>query len=585
MDISTINDVKNQIKDSDKNQSNRIYWCANCDVPLLQETCQICHNIGVYIGSSLKPVFKDEYQLYKQLLSESSISLNERFFPWILFRRRNQLFSDTSKGQLFVKYNLTSKGKSFVNLVFEKRNNDFSLNRSKIKKEIHFLDDADYKQKLIKANLLTLKQKEDEAITFIKGVIEKYPNYKVVSSFSGGKDSLVTTALLKKAFDHPFDIVYSNTGIEFEETVRYINEYISNFGNLVHLKAKREFEELCKILGPPSRMMRWCCFTQKGAPINDYYSKIAGKVLSFDGIRRDESNLRANYPRIKENTKITKQLSAYPILNWSELDVWLYIFWQDLRYNPLYDKGFSRCGCWACPNNSQFDWYLFEHFYPKKFKSWIQLLDNYAKSEERYAHDWIWDGSWKSRKVKYMDENIGSFEEENDPFSPLNSGVEASENDISLEEEGSKRTKLCLENDDFIINLKEKVTKKTIEFLKPFGKITHKKANEKNITVITGKQVKIKIPENSHLISVQILDVEKLPKIKRKLELQIVKALNCIDCAACTNSCKYGAIVFRNKTFEIDETSCVHCLECCTTKYLTAGCVALHYKSKRKKLS
>jgi len=579
MQDSTLgNNVINDDETS-KNNSTSVYWCENCSVPLLTDFCNICNNHGKRIGSSLKPVFRDEYLMFKEKIMNSS-NLQERYFPWILYRRRNYLIGDTTKGEVFSSYNITTKG-SFLYNFNVKLTKNFKSNRSEIKKDSHFLDDLDYQEKLVKANLPTLEKLEGEAIEFIQKTIKQYPKYKIVASFSGGKDSLITTSLLKSATTHKFDIVYSNTGIEFDETTKYIERYMPNFGNLVHLKAKRDFLELCKELGPPSRMMRWCCFTQKGAPINDYYSQIKSKVLSFDGIRRDESNLRRGYPRIKENTKITKQLSVYPIIEWSELAVWLYIFWKKLEYNPIYDKGFARCGCWACPNNSQFDWYLLRRFYPNKFDEWRYTLTQYTKEEGRYDHSWIWDGSWKSRKVQYKDVKVGEMEDNNDPFLSNDDSVTDEETEINGE---FKEKKICLENEDFLITLDEKISKKMIEFLKPFGKLSEVKIKGKVNWLITGKYVNIKIPKNSSLISVEVINEDNFPKIKKYLERQIVKALNCVDCAACTNSCKYGAIDFSTKEFRIIDEKCSHCLECCTTKYLVAGCVALHYKSKRKKL-
>jgi len=577
-DNSPENAVANESDDSKNNSS--VYWCKNCSVPLIQNECNVCKTQGKRIGSSLKPVFHDEYQMFKEEIINSNLNLNERYFPWILFRRRNFLIGDTTDGDVFLRYNLTSKDTILFNLLF-KISKTTSLKRSKIKKTSHFLDDKEYLDKLVQANLFTLLEMENEAINFIKEVIEKYPKHKVVASFSGGKDSLVTTSLLKSATTKEFDIVYSNTGIEFDETTDYIERYMPNFGNLVHLKAKRDFLELCDELGPPSRMMRWCCFTQKGAPINDYYSQIKGKVLSFDGIRRDESNLRRGYPRVKENTKITKQLSVYPIIEWSELAVWLYIFWKKLEYNPVYDKGFARCGCWACPNNSHFDWYVFRRFYPEKFDEWRTALTKYTQEEGRYDHSWIWDGSWKSRKVQYKDIKVGEFEENNDPF--LSNDNPNTNESIVINRE-FKEKKICLENEDFMITLEQKVSNKMIEFLKPFGKLSEVKIKGKVNWLIAGKFVNIKIPKNSSIISVEVVDEDNFPKIKKYLERQIVKALNCVDCAACTNSCKYGAIDFSSKEFKIIDKKCTHCLECCTTKYLVAGCVALHYKSKRKKL-
>ena len=565
----------------DQDEKKYVYWCSNCDVPLIQDKCANCKSEVEIVGTSLKPVFAEEYSMFKEIiLSDQKLNLKERNFPWVLFRRNNYLFSDTSKGKPYLKFKISDKNHYLDALFFSQieKERDFFLKRSRNKKETHFLKDKEYLEKLIPANLSTLERIEKEAISFIKSVIKEHPRKKIVSSFSGGKDSLVTTFLLSKSVDEIFDIVYSDTLIDFKETTEYIENYISKFGNLVHLKAKREFFELCDILGPPSRMMRWCCFTQKGAPINDYYSRLKGKVLSFDGIRSDESRLRKDYPKIKENTKIRKQLSVYPILNWSELEVWLYIMWRELEYNSVYDKGFSRCGCWACPNNSHFDWFLLKYFYPEMHAKWFRLLTKYSTGEDRYDESWIWDGDWKSRKVQYKDEIAGNLDDNNDPFS----GSDYQENveiDIELNEK-----KICLENNDFLINLDEIVTPRIIEFLKPFGKLSIVTSGNKQINNLDGEYVKIKIPINSKVISIEVLDELKFPKIKRYLERQIIKAMNCIDCAACTNSCSRGAINFENGTFQIIESICNNCLECCTTKYLGAGCVALHYKSKRRKL-
>ncbi|MGQ4876243.1 MAG: phosphoadenosine phosphosulfate reductase family protein, partial [Promethearchaeia archaeon] len=317
---------------------------------------------------------------------------------------------------------------------------------------------------------------------------------------------------------------------------------------------------------PPSRTMRWCCFTNKGAPFSKFYANLKYKhVLSFDGIRKEESNLRAGYPREMDNTKYEKQYSAYPILNWTTLEVWLYILWRNLPYNNLYNYGFSRIGCWACPNNTKFDWFLFSKVYPEMVKKWITLIndykdkqiktmkkdDRYGKTLKDYNFSWVEEGAWKSRRVKYHNEN----------------------NLISLDSPCGKH--------DFDLILKYPVNGNLIEFFKVFGKISKTLLPDgKNMYRVLHDDLIISFIENNNVIKFFIKDEKKTPKLKKLIFRQINKYFNCINCGACVGSCPQGAISI-NPHFKIDEDKCVNCLICTGTKYIDMSCIALHYKEKR----
>ena len=83
-------------------------------------------------------------------------------------------------------------------------------------------------------------------------------------------------------------------------------------------------------IGPPARMMRWCCSMFKTGPItrvlNNMYRN--QQVLTFYGIRKAESVSRSKYNRVEdssESVKINKQTVASPIFFWMDIDIWLYI--------------------------------------------------------------------------------------------------------------------------------------------------------------------------------------------------------------------------------------------------------------------
>lgn len=108
-------------------------------------------------------------------------------------------------------------------------------------------------------------------------------------------------------------------------------------------------------------MMRWCCTIFKtGAITRKINSTFKDKkcILTFQGIRRNESAARSKYERESNNSKISKQLAISPIIDWLEFDVWLYIISNRIEFNDAYKQGFARVGCWCCPNNSGWSEFL-----------------------------------------------------------------------------------------------------------------------------------------------------------------------------------------------------------------------------------
>jgi len=542
------------------------FWCVNCHIPLLKEICLDCGEKGREIVTDLKPVFKEEYQYFKDVAVNRQ-KISESFFPKILYRYRNRLISDVSKGlnhfKIIVQQNVSDDIMEVGEFAIFLEENPNIKGRSKTRK--YFLDDPSYIDKLINGNLKYLQDIESEAIEFIKSMSKKFSTYFKLTSFSGGKDSTVVAALVQKAIGN-IPVVFSDTGIEYPETETYIRTHGNDYGELIFLDCEVNFLEMCNKLGPPSRTMRWCCFTNKGAPFSKFYANIEHKhVLSFDGIRREESNLRSNYPREMDNTKYEKQHSAYPILYWSTLEVWLYIIWKQLSYNRLYDHGFSRIGCWACPNNTKFDWYLFSKVYPEMVIDWFSLINDYrtqqnitmaaekdfGKTKDGYDLSWVEDGAWKSRRVKYH--NVDNLDRLESP---------------------------CGKH-DFDLYLKNSLPQNFIEFLKVFG-------NPKETTLPSGKimyrvvndDLVISYIEDGDTIKFYINDENKTKKLKSLILRQINKSFNCVDCSACVGACSQGAITI-NPVFRIDEKKCKNCLICAGTKYLDMSCIALHYKEKR----
>jgi len=501
--------------------------------------------------------------------------MDESRLPPILYRARNRLYSNTSLAEeanpLFTIRILDEKALGQYKIVL-KPAGDLSLRRSRTKLTTYFIEDPTYLQTVFQANSTALQKLEAEAISFIKHCAKKYADMHIVCSFSGGKDSAVSAYLVKQAIGK-VPLIFSDTRIEYPETVKYVKESGPFFGDLIYLQSRNDFFELCEKFGPPSRMMRWCCSTQKAGPINEYYTQFKKGLLSFDGIRRSESRLRADYPREKDNTKLIKQFSAYPIIEWNDLHVWLYILWRDLPMNKLYQEGFARIGCWGCPNNGKFDSFLLYHTHPELADSWYALLSKYwGESASNYNLDWITDGAWKMRRVHYENEDIGlNFEEEK----------------VSFEDEDSSdapfsMTQPCLSTNDYVISFQEDPPPVLLEFLSVFGTLNVKKLGSIEVWDIDGPLVNIKYFKKKRQLKFEVKKDKKTVQLQHNIIKQINKSFNCIACGACLGSCPTGAIYMSKDGFKIKKDKCKHCLICCTAQYLGLSCVALHYAAKRK---
>lgn len=224
----------------------------------------------------------------------------------------------------------------------------------------------------------TDETKEALAISLIKsfeGVsLERNPLGYVVG-YSGGKDSEVLVDLFIKS-GVKFIVVHNHTGLDAPETVYFIRKKFKQWReqgiDCRIYYPKKSFWALCnekKML--PTRLQRFCCAELKER--NDI-PELKFATHSF-GVRKTESSKRANN-RDSIETRNTesfgktfqkfhfdkadevKQTSACytnkyfivnPIAYWTEEEVWQYIHENNIEYNPLYDKGFTRIGCIGCP--------------------------------------------------------------------------------------------------------------------------------------------------------------------------------------------------------------------------------------------
>ena len=408
-------------------------------------------------------------------------------------------------------------------------------------------------EQCLQANRDTLRTLVDEATSFIRRQASRFKGRRKVVSFSGGKDSSVTADLVAKALG-PMPLLFGDTTIEFPETIEYVQRFAARYGaELFQEKPDADFRSLCDVLGPPSRLMRWCCTVCKSRPINRYYERLSTDALSFDGIRRMESVRRAAYPRVVQLQKLSRQVAARPILHWSSFAVWLYIFSEGIEYNPLYEYGYSRVGCVHCPSNTPFNEHLTRTNFPELYEPWVRYLVQYAaRSGKADPESYVRSGHWKSRNIKKHRSVVV------EPDQP------------------------CGSTENVVYTFDSPITAELVQFLKPFGALSPLACpgaegfaiGRGNPLLITGT-----VGQDQLVVA---LERKGSRLLRMQIEKQIEKYLNCVHCGGCAGVCTRGAIEIRDGQYHIDDDRCTRCGRCVTTNYLKQGCVALNFGSSKK---
>lgn len=345
-----------------------IYWCKDCSIPIIQSTnkadkgiCPICGFKTKYLTTDLRPVFPEE-----RLLLE------------ILLDKKTNTYSEKSVWCVNSRYYIDGKSVSIPSSVFQTA--DAGAINQKIEK---YKDEISYEyfdkviDKFVKANRDRLNELKDEAFGFVRDTAAKFDEERIVISFSGGKDSTVTADVVIKALSNPSLVhIFGNTTLEFPLTVEYAERFRRDHPQSIFLLAKNEdqnFMDVCGDIGPPARMMRWCCSMFKTGPITRVINSLYRnqQILTFYGIRRSESVNRSKYNRVEdgaESVKIQQQTVASPIFFWRDIDIWLYLLAENVNFNDAYRLGYDRVGCWCCPNNNQRAQFLSRIYMPERSK-------------------------------------------------------------------------------------------------------------------------------------------------------------------------------------------------------------------------
>lgn len=206
---------------------------------------------------------------------------------------------------------------------------------------------------------------EAESIFVLREVAAEFE--RPVLLFSGGKDSIVISHLARKAFWPglvPFPLMHIDTGHNFAETIEYRDRWVAKIGARLIVRSVEDSIRLGRVTEQKGR----------NASRNSLQSVTltdAIREFRFDcaigGARRDEEKARAKErffslrdefgqwdPRNQRpelwslyngRRNPGEHFRAFPISNWTELDVWQYIEQEGVELPELYFSHERECLC------------------------------------------------------------------------------------------------------------------------------------------------------------------------------------------------------------------------------------------------
>jgi phosphoadenosine phosphosulfate reductase len=168
----------------------------------------------------------------------------------------------------------------------------------------------------------------------VRYAVEQFhPRLTMACSFQKEESVLVDMLTQVEPSAHVFTI---DTGVLFPETLSTWKAFEDRFGVKVDV-------EDASSPGEPWTAER-CCGAAK---VDALEHALADVDAWITGIRREQATTRAASHKLERDEKrgIWK---LNPLADWTDKDVWRYIFEHDLPYHPLHDQGYSSIGCAPC---------------------------------------------------------------------------------------------------------------------------------------------------------------------------------------------------------------------------------------------
>lgn len=219
-----------------------------------------------------------------------------------------------------------------------------------------------------------LRELESESIYVLREVAAQFENPCIL--FSGGKDSIVVTHLAMKAFypaNIPFTLLHVDTGHNFQEALDFRDQLVEKNG--LKLIVASVQEAIDKGLVREEKGYNASRNALQTVPLLEAIEKNKFDC-AIGGARRDEEKARAKERFFSHRDEfgqwdpknqrpelwnifngrkhIGEHFRVFPISNWTEMDVWQYIYQEQIEMPNLYFSHkrmvFERDGVWYSDN-------------------------------------------------------------------------------------------------------------------------------------------------------------------------------------------------------------------------------------------
>lgn len=265
---------------------------------------------------------------------------------------------------------------------------------------------------------LALQEKIDHSIALIRKAerlaLAMQPDEGFHVGFSGGKDSQALLELVKMAGVR-YRAVYNVTTNDPVDNVRFIRQH---YPEVEFSIPDKSYFQLIAQKGLPTMRGRWCCAQFKETAGVGY--------VVLTGVRREESRKRAAYQEVSRWSRMKdKQASVdldkmesnefrcaggkdkfmiYPLLEWTEKDVWDFIALRRLPINPCYHTH-KRVGCVFCPFSKPNDIRAYCATHPRLKEAFIHAIARYVDrlGERRRLPDAEAYYEWWLSKIRLSD--------------------------------------------------------------------------------------------------------------------------------------------------------------------------------------
>jgi sulfate adenylyltransferase subunit 2 len=201
-----------------------------------------------------------------------------------------------------------------------------------------------------------LQALEAESLYILREAVAEFA--RPVMLYSIGKDSSVMLRLAQKAFfpgKIPFPLLHIDTSYKFPEMIAFRDAYAKQIG--AELIVHRNEAAIADGASPWKLGTQNCCGALKTRSLLDALEE-GGFDAAFGGARRDEEKSRAKErvysfrdgagqwdPKSQRpelwslyNSRLRKgeSIRVFPLSNWTELDIWLYLYAEKIPIVPLY---------------------------------------------------------------------------------------------------------------------------------------------------------------------------------------------------------------------------------------------------------